>query len=622
MAQTPKLQVTELDFDDIKANLKTYMKNQTEFTDYDFDGSGLSHLIDLLAYNTHYLAMNANMAVNESFLDTATLRSSVVSHAKTLGYTPRSARAPVAYLDITLNAPNRSSATISKGTKFTTQVDGSSYGFIVNEDVTTIPSNGILRFSNIPVYEGTLVTTKYTVDYANAEKRYLIDDTRADTTTLKVSVQNSASDVTTETYELATDITQVTAASRSYFLQEVEDGKFEIYFGDDVVGKKLSDGNIVILEYIVTNKTEANGASQFSSTSIDGISAVTVATLVAAQGGAEPETTESIRYNAPLDFASQGRAVTTEDYKLLVPQVYADTRSVQVWGGEDNDPPIYGQVYIAIKTNSGISLTQAQKDTIARSLDRYNVASVRPTFVDPNITKLRLGVNFKYDSKSTTKTTGDLEALVRTTITNYNTSDLDKFDVVFRHSKLTRLIDATDPSILSNITTVRMVNSFTPTLNESTKYVIQFNNKLHYPLENYISTARPISHPTGVEVLDSTGFTIQGYSDTMFLEDSGNGYIRMYYLTGGTTKTYVSNNVGTVSYQTGLVTIESLNVTGTSNSDGTIDIVTKPESNDVVSVRNQLVEIDLANTTVEGLSDTITSGGSSAGTNYSTSTSY
>lgn len=622
MAQTPKLQVTELDFDDIKANLKTYMKNQTEFTDYDFDGSGLSHLIDLLAYNTHYLAMNANMAVNESFLDTATLRSSVVSHAKTLGYTPRSARAPVAYLDITLNAPTRSSATISKGTKFTTQVDGSSYGFIVNEDVTTIPSNGILRFSNIPVYEGTLVTTKYTVDYANAEKRYLIDDTRADTTTLKVSVQNSASDVTTETYELATDITQVTATSRSYFLQEVEDGKFEVYFGDDVVGNKLSDGNIVILEYIVTNKTEANGASQFSSPTIDGITAVTVATLVAAQGGAEPESTESIRYNAPLDYSSQGRAVTTEDYKLLIPQVYADTRSVQVWGGEDNDPPIYGQVYIAIKTNSGITLTQAQKDTIARSLDKYNVASVRPTFVDPNITKLRLGVNFKYDSKATTKTAGDLEALVRTTITNYNTSDLDKFDVVFRHSKLTRLIDATDPSILSNITTVRMVNSFTPTLNESTKYVIQFNNKLHYPLENYISIARPISHPTGVEVLDSTGFTIQGYSDTMFLEDSGNGYIRMYYLTGGTTKTYVSNNVGTVSYQTGLVTIESLNVTGTSNSDGTIDIVTKPESNDVVSVRNQLVEIDLANTTVEGLSDTITSGGSSAGTNYSTSTSY
>jgi hypothetical protein len=622
MAQTPKLQVTELDFDDIKNNLKTYMKNQTEFSDYNFEGSGLSHLIDLLAYNTHYMAMNANMAINEAFLDTATLRSSVVSHAKTLGYTPRSARAPVAYLDLTLNVTNRSSATLSKGTKFTTQVSGSSYGFVVNEDVTTIPSNGILRFSNIPVYEGTLVTTKYTVDSSDAEKRYIINDTRADTTTLKVSVQNSASDATTEVYELATDITQVTATSRSYFLQEVEDGKFEVYFGDDVIGKKLSDGNIVILEYIVTNMTEANGASRFSGTSIDGVTNITIATLVAARGGAEPESTESIRYNAPLDFASQGRAVTTEDYKLLVPQVYADAKSVQVWGGEDNDPPIYGQVYIAMKTNSGITLTQAQKDSIARSLDRYNVASVRPTFVDPNITKLRLTVNFKYDSKSTTKSTGDLETLVRTTISNYNSSDLDKFDVVFRHSKLTRLIDATDPSILSNITTVRMVNSFIPDLDETSKYTIKFNNKLHYPLESYISTSRPISHPTGVEVLDSTGFTISGYDDTMYLEDSGNGFIRMYFLTGGTTKTYVSNNVGTVNYETGEVVLESLTITGTSNSDGTIDIITKPESNDVVSVRNQLVEIDLQNTIVEGVNDTITSGGSSAGTNYSTSTSY
>ena len=622
MAQTPKLQVTELDFDDIKNNLKTYMKNQTEFSDYNFEGSGLSHLIDLLAYNTHYLAMNANMAVNEAFLDTATLRSSVVSHAKTLGYTPRSARAPVAYLDVTLDAPTRSSATISKGTKFTTQVDGRSYGFLVNEDLTTIPSNGILRFTNLPVYEGTLITTKYTVDSSNAEKRYLITDNRADTTTLRVAVQNSVSDTTTETYELATDITQVTADSKVYFLQEVEDGLFEVYFGDDIIGKKPSDGNIIILEYIVTNMTAANGASTFSSTSIDGITGVTVATLIAARGGAEAESTESIRYNAPLDYSSQGRAVTTEDYKLIVPQVYADTKAVQVWGGEDNDPPIYGQVYISLKTNSGVTLTASQKDSIARLLDRYNVASVRPTLVDPNITKLRLTVNFKYDSKSTTKSTGDLESLVRTTIQNYNSTDLDKFDVVFRHSKLTRLIDATDPAILSNITTVRMVNSFTPQLNEPTKYTIKFNNKLHYPLENYINTSRPISHPTGVEVLDSTGFTIAGSNETMYIEDSGNGFIRMFYLESGTTRTYVNNNVGTVNYENGLVTLESLTITGTSNADGTVQIITKPESNDVVSVRNQLVEIDLDNTTIQGASDTITSGGSSAGTNYSTSTSY
>ena len=223
MATNQKLQVTELDFDDIKTNLKTFMKNQTEFSDYNFEGSGLTHLIDLLAYNTHYLAMNANMALNEAFLDTATLRSSVISHAKTLGYTPRSSRAPVAYLEVTLNDPSRTFATLDKGTKFTTQVDGRTYGFLVNDTITTQSVNGILRFSNLPVYEGTLVTAKYTVDNNNAEKRYLITDARADTTTLNVKVQNSASDTTTRGYALATDITQVQSDSEVYFLQEVED---------------------------------------------------------------------------------------------------------------------------------------------------------------------------------------------------------------------------------------------------------------------------------------------------------------------------------------------------------------------------------------------------------------
>ena len=608
-----KLQVTELDFDDIKNNLKTYMKNQEEFKDYNFEGSALSTLIDLLSYNTHYLAMNANLAVNESFLDTATLRSSVVSHAKTLGYTPRSARSPIAYLDITVNANASSipSVTMDKGTKFTTQVDGTTYSFVTNTDLTTTPSNGILRFSNVPIYEGTLVTTKYTVDDANPDKKYLLTSDRADTTTLKVSVQTSASDSTTENYTLATDITQVNANTRAFFLQESDDGKFEVYFGDGVVGKKPTDGNIVILEYVVTNKGKANGARSFSGTTVGGYSDITIATLVAAQGGAEPETIQSIKYNAPLDFASQGRAVTTDDYKLLVPQVYADAKSLQVWGGEDNDPPIYGQVYIAMQTNSGITLTQAQKDTIARSLDRYNIASVRPIFVDPVITKLRLTCNFKYDSKSTTKSAGDLEALVRTTITNYGTSDLESFDVVFRHSKLSKLIDATDSSILSNQTTVRMVRSMPATLNSATKYIVRFNNAIHHP------------HAGHQPELSSTGFTLVGdTTNTYFLDDNGNGEVRTYYLTGGTVKTYSDTSVGTINYLTGEIIIESLNISGTSNSNGTIDLIIKPSSNDVVAVRDQILEIDLANTNVTGAVDTITSGGSSAGTNYTTSSSY
>jgi hypothetical protein len=608
-----KLQVTELDFDDIKNNLKTYMKNQDEFKDYNFEGSALSTLIDLLSYNTHYLAMNANLAVNESFLDTATLRSSVVSHAKTLGYTPRSARSPIAYLDITVNAnaSNIPSVTMDKGTKFTTQVDGTTYSFVTNQDLTTIPSNGILRFSNVPIYEGTLVTTKYTVDDANPDKQYLLTSDRADTTTLKVSVQTSASDSTTENYTLATDITQVNATTRAFFIQESTDGKFEVYFGDGVVGKKPSDGNIVILEYVVTNKGKANGARSFSGTTVGGYSDITIATLVAAQGGAEPETIQSIKYNAPLDFASQGRAVTTDDYKLLVPQVYADAKSLQVWGGEDNDPPVYGQVYIAMQTNSGITLTQAQKDTISRSLDRYNIASVRPVFVDPVITKLRLTCNFKYDSNSTTKSSGDLESLIRTTISNYNVSDLQAFDVVFRYSKLSKLIDNTDGSILSNQTTVRMVRSVQPVLNSDTKYVIKFNNAIYHP------------HAGHMPELSSTGFTIVGdTTNTYYIDDDGNGGVRTYYITGGTVKTYSDSNVGTINYSTGEVVIESLNVSGTSNSNGTIDLIVKPRSNDVVAVRNQIVEIDLANTIVSGAVDTIVSGGSSAGTNYTTSSSY
>lgn len=610
MANTPKLKVTELDFDSIKDNLKTFMKNQDEFSDYNFDGSGLSHIIDLLAYNTHYLAMNANMAVNETYLDTATLRSSVVSRAKELGYTPRSARAPVAYLDIVVNNGNLTTLTMPKGTKFTTQVLGTNYGFMTIEDYTATPVNGVLRFSNIPVYEGTRVVAKYTVDTSNLEKRYMLTDDRADTTTLRVSVQNSEADVTTTTFELAEDITQVKASSNVYFLQETEDGRFQVYFGDDVVGKKLSDGNIVTLEYVVTNMEEANGASSFSSNSIGGQTNVQIATLVRAQGGAQRETTESIRLKAPLDYSSQGRAVTTQDYKVIVPKVYPDTKAIQVWGGEDNDPPIYGQVFISIKTNSGVTLTQAQKNTISNNMKRYNIASVRPTFVDPKITKLILTTNFKYDSKSTTKSVGDLVTIVTNTISNYNSSDLEKFDVVFRFSKLGRLIDNSDPAILSNITTIKMEQTITPTLNAETQYVMEFNNRLYHPHDGHNSMMGGIT--------TSTGFTIEGNANTLFIDDDGNGNLRTYYLVGGTTRTYVNETAGTIDYNTGKVTLGAITITGTSLANNQIKLDVLPNSNDIVSVRNQLLEIDMQNLQVTGAVDTITSGGATAGTGYTT----
>ena len=606
MAQ--KLQVTELDFDLIKDNLKTYMKNQNEFTDYNFEGSGLSQIIDLLAYNTHYLAMNANFAMNESFLDTATLRSSVVSHAKKLGYTPRSARAPIAYIDVVLNSSSAVSATLSKGTRFTTKVDGSTFGFVANEDLSVNPSNGVMRFSNVPIYEGTLITTKYTVDLNNIEQKFIVSDARADTTTLKVSVQNSASDLKTNTYELATDITQVTSGANVYFIQENSDDKFEVYFGDGVVGSAISNGNIVKLEYIVTNKEKANGARVFSSPSIDGETDISISTLVAARGGAERESISSIKFNAPLDYSSQGRAVTTQDYKTILPQVYAGTKSVQVWGGEDNDPPIYGQVFLSVRTKSGVNLTQAQKNSIAEDLKKYNVASIRPTFINPEVTKIKLRTDFKFDSKTTTKSVGDLETLIRQTITNYNNSDLQNFDVVFRHSKLSRLIDATDTSILSNSTRITLNKVLTPTLNTVTQYIIDFNNPLYNPHTGHNSAMGGIT--------SSTGFTISTNTNTLFLDDDGNGNIRTYYLVGGTTRTYVDETAGTIDYASGKIVLTDLNITSVSGSGISIDIL--PASNDVVAVRNQVLEIDMLNTSVKGAVDIIVSGGSSAGTGYTT----
>ena len=604
-----KLQVTELDFDLIKDNLKTFLKNQNEFTDYNFEGSGMSQIVDLLAYNTHYLAMNANFAMNEAFLDTATLRSSVGSHAKKLGYTPRSARAPIAYVDVTLNSSVAASATLAKGTRFTTKIDGSTYGFVTNTDLSVTPSNGIMRFINVPIYEGTLVTSRYTVDLNNIEQKFVVTDTRADTTTLQVSVQNSTSDLTTTVYTLATDITQVTSGANVYFIQEGADGKFEVYFGDGVVGSAISNGNIVQLQYVVTNKTKANGANLFSTTSVDGETDVTVATLIASRGGAEPESITSIKFNAPLDYSSQGRAVTTQDYKTILPQVYAATKSVQVWGGEDNDPPIYGQVFLSVRTKSGVNLTQAQKNSVANDLKKYNVASIRPTFVNPEVTKVKLKVDFKFDSKTTTKSVGDIETLIRQTITNYNDSDLQNFDVVFRHSKLSRLIDATDTSILSNTTRITLNKVLTPTLNTVTQYIINFNNPLYNPHTGHNSAMGGIT--------SSTGFTIAGNTNTLYLDDDGNGNIRTYYLVGGTTRKYADETAGTIDYETGKIVLTDLNITSTSTGN-TISIDILPASNDIVSVRNQILEIDTGSVSIDGTVDIIVSGGSSAGTGYTT----
>ena len=609
-----KLTVSDLDFDAIKSNLRTFLQDQTQFSDYNFEGSGFSVLLDTLAYNTHYLGFNANMLANELYLDSADIRKNIVSLAKMLGYTPSSPKSPVANVNIILNNATGASVTMNKGTTFTSTVDGTSYQFVTNEDITITPSDGVYTFSNVNLYEGTLVTYRYTVDSTDADQKFIIPSVNADTSTLKVTVQTSAADTSLSTYTLATGLKSLSSTSKAYFLQETDTGKFEVYFGDGILGKKLSDCNIVILEYIVSNKEEANGASTFTlAGSIGGFTNVTVSTNSSAQGGAEAESKESIRYNAPLQYTAQDRAVTTTDYETLIKSIYPNALSVSAWGGEDDETPVYGVVKIAIKAASGSTLTDATKTSIVTALKPYNVASVRPEIVDPETTSIILTINAKYDKKATSKTADTLKSEIIDAITDYNTNTLQKFDGVFRYSKLTGIVDDVDTSILSNITTLKIRKSFSPTINTSSKYDVYFRNAIYNP------------HTGHEPVLSSTGFYVAGNSNEMFLDDDGNGNVRRYYLVSGI-RTYANPTQGTINYATGQITINSLTISSISNirgaSSSVLELTVTPSSNDVVPVRNQIVEIDIANLNITVAEDTFVGGSSEAGVGYTTTTSY
>ena len=608
-----RIEITDLDFDDVKSNFKTFLSQQNSFTDYNFEGSGMSVLMDLLAYNTHYLAFHANMLANEMFIDTALTRSASVSHAKALGYMPSSVKSSYATVDVTVKGVPTSQKTLvmSAGTIFTTTVDSVSYNFVTIGDHTAASDTGTFVFTGVKIYEGTRIRYTYTVDSSNLEQQFIIPSASADTNTIVVSVQASSSDITTEVYTLNTDYATLDSTSLKYFLQEVENGQYEVYFGDGITGKKPIDGNIIILDYVVTNGSLADGANIFTpASSVGGYSNVSALATASAGGGGESETVDSIKFNAPLKYATQGRAVTPDDYKAIVPSVYTNIKSIQCWGGEDNDPPIYGKVYIAIRPNTGTSLTTTTKNSIVTSLKKYNVASIVPEIVDPEILYLVLGVTAKYNSTVTEKSKSDIKALVETTVSTFNTNNLQKFDSVFRHSNLLRDIDETDTSILSSTATLKLKRVVTPTLNAITKYTISFNNMVYHPAINWSQT-----------VVESTGFYLSGNTNEQFIDDDGNGNIRTFYLLGGTTKTITNAQAGTINYNTGVVVLTSFNITSVTNADGTIGVTVKPDSNDVIPVRQQVIEIDTVATTVTAEVDDFATGSATAGVGYSTSSS-
>jgi hypothetical protein len=608
------LKVTELDFFQIRENLKTYLKAQSKFQDYDFEGSGLSVILDLLAYNTHYNAINANMAMNEIFLDSAQLRNNVVSHSKMLGYVPRSVTSSFAYLDVLVNSPTGtpSTLTIDRGTEFTSTVDGSQYTFTVLESQSISPTVGVYKFENLKINEGTLKTFSYTVDSFDILQYFEIPDANVDTSSLVVKVKANSSTTTYDIFTLARNFVDITSSTQAYFLQESKDGKYEVYFGDGIVGANLQPGNVVELEWLSTNGALANGASEFTlASSIQGNTNVTIDTLYKAAGGGDREEIDSIKFNAPLSYIAQNRVVTPEDYKAAIINNYPNIETVSVWGGEENDPPDYGKAYISVKPKNAETLTETEKLFIKdQILKTRNVVSITPELVDPEYTYIKLEVFFKYDPNLTNKTAGELRQIVSDVISNYNNTELKKFDGVFRYSKISRLIDASDPSILNSTVRVYMQKRLVPEIGTAQKYTLTFSSPLY-------------ASDSNEKILSTSSFTYNGF--TQYIQDlpqidntndsEGTHILQIYRLVGDT-KQVTIQNAGYLDADAGIVVITDFNP---SAYDGNyITITAMPNSNDIAPKRNQLLQIDMSLTTIVPEVDTIATGGTIAGIGYST----
>ena len=484
-----RLRVTELDFDTIKTNLKAFLKQQPEFTDYDFDGAGLSVLIDLLAYNTHYNAYYLNMVANESFLDTALLRSSVVSHAKSLGYTPHSVRAPVAYINFTANTNSTTSGTLTipKGFSFlSNQIDGKSYNFVVLDEISVTKSNTNYIFENLDIYEGQIVTYSFTQDNSSNPKQiFTLPDTNIDTSTLEVIVAPSSTNTAITTYNLVTDILDVDANTNVFFLQEERDGNYQIYFGNDVVGKSVPDGSIVSVTYLVTNGTAAIKANNFIATSTltdsigNSLTNFIIDPVTAASGGSEKETVDDIKFSTTSLFSAQNRLVTFKDYESYILNKYADINSISVWGGEDN-PPVFGKVFISLNPKENYFISETEKQRIIDDIiTPKSMIVVKAEIIDPEYLYILLDTKVEYDSTKTTLTTEALTSAIRSSIINYKNTNLNKFGAKLVISRLQDAIDSTDlNSIIGCKTTVRLQKRLEPVLNKSFSYTINFNAPL------------------------------------------------------------------------------------------------------------------------------------------------
>ena len=558
------LRIAELDFDQIKNNLKTYLHAQSEFTDYDFEGSGLSTLLDILAYNTHYNAYLANMVVNEMFLDSAVKRSSAVSIAKHIGYTPVSTRGAVANLDIVVTNPSNLPAllTMDRYTPFTSTVDGVSYTFLTTEAKTAQRVGSTYTFAGVDVTEGTLLSYSYVVSDITPAAKYEIPSEAVDTTTIKVSVQTSPTNTTTNTYTLSTDITGINGNSKIYYLEQNPQGKYQIYFGDGIIGKSLAAGNIVTIQYIVATGAAVNVSSTVSQsftagTTIGGSSSIAITVNSNSTGGADIESITSIKFNAPRVNAAKNRAVTATDYESLILANYAGAESIAVWGGEDNDPPYYGKVIISLKPYSGFAISDATKESIKNNILKTKQGlTIIPEFVDPVYYFVNINANVKYNSSITTLSSDQVKTQVNTAITDYFTNNLQKFNKTFEHSTLVNDILNKNSSITSVVLTLKLQRQIIPTLNTINVFSGDTSIKFRNPLKpgSIISSYFYISLNSV-----STLVRITDIPDDSPPSDTGNGVLRLVKIVNGA---IVSTNIGTVNYGTGVISISGITPIG------------------------------------------------------------
>ena len=623
---------TNLDFDQIKSSLKDYLRENSDFTDYDFEGSNLSSIIDILAYNTYISSYNANMVSNEVFIDSATLRENVVALARNIGYTPRSRTAAKAiisfFVDTTGFTTKPVTLTLKKGLVTTSaSVFGSeSYSFCVPSDITVPVVDGIATFNDISIYEGTFLTSNFTVSSETPAppSRYTLTNSHIDTSTLEVSVRDTQSSTSSKKYEFSDSLIEVTSSSRVYFVQEIDDQRYELIFGDGVFGEKLKSLNYIEVSYITTTGEAANGVSSFnfSGRIVDnnnnlisrGISILS--TVNESVGGKEIESVESVKRFAPKIYSTFNRAVTAGDYEALIPKIYPETQSVSAFGGEEMTPPQYGKVFITIKPFYGPYVPDSIKNNLNTKLRKYSVAGIITEILDLKYLYIEAHINAYYNP-SLASDSSSVKSVVMNNITKYaDSSEMNKYGARFKYSKFQTVVDNSNESITSNITKIEIRRDMKPALNQSAEYELCFGNSFY------------IKSNDGYNI-KSSGFTVFGISDTVYLSDipTNNrvGNLFLFKLDGRNSPVIVSSNIGTIDYERAEILLKPINITGTSKKVQDIPIIEVsacPQSNDIIGLQDLYLQLSINNSTVDMVSDSISSGENTAGNLYTATSSY